>query len=99
MNATKTPAQYAKIIERQKKLISKQAKRIKELEEEELKRGAASILRAEAYKEGYNTCRAQDDQEKQELKLQLAFYEFNIQRFLRLEVPVSETYRKFKEGF
>lgn len=96
---TKTPEAYGKIIESQKKEIKRQAKRIKELEDDQLLKGSAKVLRAEAYKEGYETCRGQMDVEKEELKAELALIKWNVDRFLNLKISVSEFYKKSKEGF
>jgi hypothetical protein len=96
---TKTPEAYGKIIEGQKKEIKRQAKRIKELEDDQLLKGSAKVLRAEAYKEGYETCRAQMDTEKEELKAELSWINWNINRFINLKMSVSEFYKRSKEGF
>ena len=98
VSVIKTDEKYREIIKRLKRENATLKKENKTLTSEQLIKGTTSRMRAEAYKEGYDTCRAQMDLEKEELKLQIAYYEFNVNRFLNLEVPVSETYKRFKEG-
>lgn len=95
---TKTPEHYQKIIDQKNRRIRELKKRNTELLREQVTRGKTSEIRAQAMKEGYNTCKLQNEAEIEELKAKIDFIDIHVARFLNLEIPVSEFYDLLKRG-